>query len=81
MNGSTKGGKESAARSANLGGCKGRAANEDRRQTKRRRRESSSFERPDEDQCRPSRFRSSERRPERQKDHEGLPLEPRKGCL
>ena len=35
MNGSTKGGKESAARSANLGGCKGRAANEDRRQTKR----------------------------------------------
>ena len=27
MNGSTKGGKESAARSANLGGCKGRAAN------------------------------------------------------
>ena len=68
MNGSTKGGKESAARSANLGGCKGRAANEDRRQTKR-------------NQCRPSRFRSSERRPERQKDHEGLPLEPRKGCL
>ncbi len=75
--------------SANLGGCKGRAANEDRRQTKRTRmgcgangrRESSSFERPDEDQCRPSRFRSSERRPERQKDHEGLPLEPRKGCL
>ena len=37
MNGSTKGGKESAARSANLGGCKGRAANEDRRQTKRTR--------------------------------------------
>ena len=34
---STKGGKESAARSANLGGCKGRAANEDRRQTKRTR--------------------------------------------
>ena len=32
-----KGGKESAARSANLGGCKGRAANEDRRQTKRTR--------------------------------------------
>ena len=34
---STRGGKESAARSANLGGCKGRAANEDRRQTKRTR--------------------------------------------
>ena len=30
---------------------------------------------PDEDQCRPSRFRSSEGRPERQKDHACLPLE------